>query len=199
MSSFILSSYSELLQQHTVVVMFLTMLVGAGGNAGNQSAVLVIRGLATGEIREWTRYICGEVKMAVAISIIMVFAGFARVAMFHGTYQDAVAISSSLLAIVFISIVAGASLPLLLYHCRFDPAHAGATIQVIMDLAGVLITCMVCSVLLPSNGGDVLIPEPGAHGPAHDVAAMASQPSARTGRYDDAGWRPIERIAHDGT
>ena len=78
-SSFILSSYSELLQQHTVVVMFLTMLVGAGGNAGNQSAVLVIRGLATGEIREWTRYICGEVKMAVAISIIMVGAGFARV------------------------------------------------------------------------------------------------------------------------
>lgn len=132
--------------------------------------------------------------MAVAISIIMVAAGFARVALFHGTYQDAVAISSSLLAIVFISIVAGASLPLLLYHCRFDPAHAGATIQVIMDLAGVLITCMVCSVLLPSNDA-VLLPETGAHGPAHDAAAVASQ--HRAGRYDDAGWQPIERPAHD--
>lgn len=175
--------------------MFLTMLVGAGGNAGNQSAVLVIRGLATGELGEWSRYICSEVKMAVAISIIMVGAGFARVAMFHGTYQDAVAISSSLLAIVFISIVAGASLPLLLHHCRFDPAHAGATIQVIMDLAGVLITCMVCSVLLPSNGDDVLLPETGARVPGHDMMALSAQ--LKAGRYDDAGWQPIERPTHD--
>ena len=49
-SSFILSSFEMLLQKHSVIVCFLTMLVGAGGNAGNQAAVLVIRGLATGEI-----------------------------------------------------------------------------------------------------------------------------------------------------
>ena len=49
-SSFILASFEKLLQKHSVVVFFLTMLVGAGGNAGNQAAVLVIRGLATGDI-----------------------------------------------------------------------------------------------------------------------------------------------------
>ena len=49
-SSFILASFEKLLQRHSVIVFFLTMLVGAGGNAGNQAAVLVIRGLATGEI-----------------------------------------------------------------------------------------------------------------------------------------------------
>ena len=95
-SSFILASYSELLQQHSVIVYFLTMLVGAGGNAGNQAAVLVIRGLATGDVRGWAQYICSEVKMAVAISIIMVAAGFARVTLFHGSYQDAIAIASQL-------------------------------------------------------------------------------------------------------
>ena len=47
-SSFILASYEQLLRKHTVVVFFMTMLVGAGGNAGNQAAVLVIRGIATG-------------------------------------------------------------------------------------------------------------------------------------------------------
>ena len=133
-SSFILASYSELLQQHSVIVYFLTMLVGAGGNAGNQAAVLVIRGLATGDVRGWAQYICSEVKMAVAISIVMVAAGFARVTLFHGSYQDAIAIASSLLAIVFISIVVGASLPLLLHRLRLDPAHAGATIQVRLRL-----------------------------------------------------------------
>ena len=45
MSSFVLDSYQELLREHLVVTLFLTMLVGAGGNAGNQSAIKVIRGL----------------------------------------------------------------------------------------------------------------------------------------------------------
>lgn len=45
MSSFVLDSYQELLRNHLVVTLFLTMLVGAGGNAGNQSAIKVIRGM----------------------------------------------------------------------------------------------------------------------------------------------------------
>lgn len=44
-SSFVLDSYQQLLRDHLVVTLFLTMLVGAGGNAGNQSAIKIIRGL----------------------------------------------------------------------------------------------------------------------------------------------------------
>jgi Mg/Co/Ni transporter MgtE len=47
-SSFVLDRYEGLLREHIFVTLFLTMLVGAGGNAGNQSAIKVIRGLATG-------------------------------------------------------------------------------------------------------------------------------------------------------
>lgn len=149
-SSFILSTYEELIKDHTVVVFFLTMLVGAGGNAGNQAAVLVIRGLATGEItlRSSGRYIWEEAKMALAIALLMVLAGYFRVVAFQYSERDALAITTSLFAIVLSSVVLGASLPLLLHRFGLDPAHAGATIQVIMDLAGVLITCMVCSRLL---------------------------------------------------
>jgi Mg/Co/Ni transporter MgtE len=39
MSSFILARNEALLQSHLVIVRFLTMLVGAGGNAGNQASV----------------------------------------------------------------------------------------------------------------------------------------------------------------
>ena len=39
MSGFILARNEELLQAHPVIVYFLTMLVGAGGNAGNQASV----------------------------------------------------------------------------------------------------------------------------------------------------------------
>ncbi len=43
-SGFILSRNEELLRDHPAIIYFLTMLVGAGGNAGNQASVRVIRG-----------------------------------------------------------------------------------------------------------------------------------------------------------
>ncbi|KAH0483386.1 MAG: uncharacterized protein KVP18_004098 [Porospora cf. gigantea A] len=49
-SSFILRRFEGMIQHHTAVVLFLTMLVGAGGNAGGQSVVLGVRGLALGNI-----------------------------------------------------------------------------------------------------------------------------------------------------
>lgn len=39
LSSFIISRNEKLLSEHLVIVQFLTMLVGAGGNAGNQASV----------------------------------------------------------------------------------------------------------------------------------------------------------------
>jgi Mg/Co/Ni transporter MgtE len=43
----VLDMYQDLLRNHLVITLFLTMLVGAGGNAGNQSAIKVIRGLVS--------------------------------------------------------------------------------------------------------------------------------------------------------
>lgn len=132
------------------------MLVGAGGNAGNQAAVYVIRGLATGEINSRTqaRYLWGEVQMALALSAVLVCIGFLRVTAFQYSTLDAVAISGSLLAITFTSVVVGSMLPLAFQRLNLDPAHAGATIQVIMDLAGVCITCFVCSTLLVEENSE---------------------------------------------
>ena len=106
-SSFILASFEELLKKHSVVVFFLTMLVGAGGNAGNQAAVLVIRGLATGDIssRSYAAYLLGECQMGLAIAVPMVVAGYCRVKAFGHSERDALAISASLLAIVVSSVL----------------------------------------------------------------------------------------------
>ena len=54
----------ELLKTHPSIIYFLTMLVGAGGNAGNQSSVRVIRGLAIGTVTAATRtaFVAREVR-----------------------------------------------------------------------------------------------------------------------------------------
>ena len=65
----------------------------------------------------------------------------------------AAAISLSLFAIVTTSTVAGTALPFALAAAGQDPANAGTTIQVCMDILGVVITCAVCSAVFAHFGG----------------------------------------------
>jgi Mg/Co/Ni transporter MgtE len=131
------------------------MLVGAGGNAGNQSAVLVIRLLATSSKRiQSMQILLGEVKVAAVLGVLMLLVGFCRVYLFEGgNWLYACAITASLYVIVTVSIVVGAGLPLLLQRLKFDPAHAGPIIQVLMDVSGVLCTCAICSLFLGDADG----------------------------------------------
>lgn len=152
LSSFILARNESLLKRHTVIVQFLTMLVGAGGNAGNQASVGVVRGLAVGTIDRSNvrQFLMRELAMGVALSLILGLAGFVRAAVFSVPPLETLAITSSLFLIVIISVVAGATLPLGMHLVGIDPAHSSTTIQVIMDITGVVITVGVSSWVLDS-------------------------------------------------
>lgn len=146
-SSFILERFAKLIESHLVVTFFLTMLVGAGGNAGNQSAVMVIRGLATGSVRDDNEYkiLWRQLLTGLIMAAILVLFGYLRVVLFGSDAVSAAAISLSLFVIVVVSVIMGTLLPLMLHGLGIDPAHAGPTIQVFMDIVGVWITCVVCS------------------------------------------------------
>lgn len=151
-SSFILDSYQELIKEHLVVTLFLTMLVGAGGNSGNQSAIKVIRGLATGSmttsadsIRKVLRQ---QASVGLLLGTLLAAAGWIRVFVTNGDATNATAISLSLFLIVLASVLAGAALPFGLARAGIDPANAGTSIQVLMDVAGVCITCITCHFVL---------------------------------------------------
>ena len=132
------------------------MLVGAGGNAGNQAAVLVIRpragrdprgvggrlppdgDAARGADRAGAHLL--RVREGAALWVCALLCVRAEAPLRGGEQErrprcryplyDALAIAASLAAIVAVSIVLGALLPLLLHRASIDPAHAGATIQV---------------------------------------------------------------------
>ena len=166
-SSFILSNNEELIRDHPSIVFFLTMLVGAGGNAGNQAAVRVIRGIAVGALNEHTtsQFIIRELIMAFSLSSLLGATGLLRAFLSAQTsLPETVAITITLMIIVFISIVTGALLPLLLQQCRLDPAHSSTSIQVIMDISGVLLTCSVSRTLLDTNLGRFFLAKLGVYG-----------------------------------
>jgi cation transporter-like permease len=154
-SSFILSANNELIKDHPAIIYFLTMLVGAGGNAGNQAAVRVIRRIALGTLtnRNMISFLLSELRMAFCLCTILGFFGYIRCVLTSVHLHESIVITIALMSIVFISIVFGALLPLLLQYMKIDPAHSSTTIQVIMDILGVLISCSVATALLDTDVG----------------------------------------------
>lgn len=152
MSSVVLENYQQLIKDHLVVTLFLTMLVGAGGNAGNQSAIKVIRGLATKSITLTSTSISKTLLQQSAIGLLLGLGlscgGFVRVYLTNGSLLNSAAISLSLFAIVMTSVLTGTALPFALAKIGVDPANAGTSIQVVMDIVGVLITCVTCHTIL---------------------------------------------------
>ena len=99
LSSLVLERNADVIQRHPVIVgraaparppslptrafqvFFLTMLVGAGGNAGNQAAVRIIRGLAVGAVvpgENGLSFVAREAKMAVVLAVALAAVGFLR-------------------------------------------------------------------------------------------------------------------------
>jgi Mg/Co/Ni transporter MgtE len=148
------------------VIYFLTMLVGAGGNAGNQASVRVIRGLALGTLNSQTQtqFLMRELKMATALSLILSVAGFVRAIVFGTPFPETIAVTTSLSCIVFSSICLGAVLPLILKSLRIDPAHSSTSIQVFMDILGVFLALSISRLLLDSPLGGFLISRLGMGG-----------------------------------
>jgi len=163
LSSIILSKYEKLLSNHVAITLFLTMLVGAGGNAGNQVAVSIIRGIATDHISvsrhprhgklSATFVFLREAMIGFLLACALAVVAYFRVRLFMeagGEDRKALAISvaCSCWVIVFTSAIVGGFLPMCLYLVGFDPAHAGPSVQVIMDIFGVGMTCWISSLLM---------------------------------------------------
>jgi Mg/Co/Ni transporter MgtE len=158
LSQFILEMYETLISKHVIIPLFLTMLVGAGGNAGNQATVRAITGLASGEFspHDYVRLLVKESMVGVINATLLAGIGFARVYYFYGTHDmfySTVAITLSLFAIVVISAILGCTLPFLIGGLGFDREHAAPVIQVTMDIVGVFVTCAICTWMIPDAEG----------------------------------------------
>merc|ERR1712094_41877 len=116
------------------------MLVGAGGNCGVQSAVKVIRGMAVGEVKSLTVTLVEQAIVGFLLGTVMAGSAWLRVWGFGLGARNATAIACSCWAIVTMSVVAGTVLPFSLKLVGLDPVHAGASVQVFMDVMGCLVT-----------------------------------------------------------
>ena len=127
------------------------MLVGAGGNAGNQASVRIIRALAMNEVNPDNDAFVSvkeEVGMAIFLGLALGATAFCRTIVFGTSLPESITIAIACMLIVCISVVTGASLPLILEKMRLGGQNASTSIQVIMDILGVVITCVISNALL---------------------------------------------------
>mmetsp|Transcript_50595 Transcript_50595/g.120484 ORF Transcript_50595/g.120484 Transcript_50595/m.120484 type:complete len:232 (+) Transcript_50595:2-697(+) len=158
-SSIVLQHYEKLVREHLVLTLFLTMLVGAGGNAGAQSAMGAIKDLSRDSKQSWRRVLWRQTRVAAGLGVLLAMVAWVRVYLFYGGALNSFAISLSCFVIVVSSVVIGAALPFLMIYAGFDPVHSGAAVQVLMDLWGVMVSCAVCAWMLSTNtGGAVVAP-----------------------------------------
>lgn len=161
LSQVVLQAFEGLIAANIAVPLFLTMLVGAGGNAGNQAAVTAITGLTSGELTRWDamKVVSKEAIVGLLCAAALGVMGFIRVLIFYAGEDDAAtapvfatvfAISLSLFFIVLSSVVLGGALPFALRRVGANVEHAAPMIQVVMDILGVTICCVVCSAFLPT-------------------------------------------------
>ncbi len=147
----IVSSYSNIISKIAILAAFIPMILDTGGNAGSQSAVLVTRALALGEltIKDVLRVLSKELltSLLLSVTIAPVAFLFAYGVSFDVTVSIAVALAV-LLVIMSCSVIGGL-LPLFASALKIDPAVISAPLlTTIADIIGLTIYFVTLSLVL---------------------------------------------------
>ncbi|MCI9527394.1 MAG: magnesium transporter [Lachnospiraceae bacterium] len=150
-SGFIINHYQESFKLYPLLVSFIPMLSGTGGNCGSQSSTLMIRGLSLDEIKfkDIFRVIFKEFRIAILVSIVLAIVNGIRIYIQYGDMQMSLIIALSLVAVVVLSKFIGCTLPLVAEHIHLDPAlMAAPLISTIVDICSTLLYFKIATVVL---------------------------------------------------
>ena len=142
--------YEDTIVAVAALVALMPLLIGSGGNAGAQAATLVVRAIATGEIRadDWWRLLLREIAVSAAIGLAMSAAAF-FLGWLLGDLRVATVVSLSMVTVVIAGSLMGTVLPMILNRFKLDPAAASVPLITSMaDILGVLIYFSIANAVL---------------------------------------------------
>ena len=145
-----IAAFEDVIAANVALVFFLPLLIDSGGNAGSQSATLMVRALATGDatLSDWARMMGREMGVAALLGGTMAVA-VSLIGLVRGGPEIALVVALTMVCTVMVGSLVGLSLPVLLSRFGFDPATASAPlITTIADASGVLIYFAIASALL---------------------------------------------------
>ena len=150
----ILGYYENAMAAMPVLITFIPMLMGTGGNCGSQSSTLIIRGLAVGEIefRDILKVIFKEARIAIIVGLLLSVVNGIRIYIMYG--QDiklALALGLTMIGVVLMAKCIGCILPLTAKKLGLDPAiMAAPLITTILDTCTILVYFNIVTAFYPS-------------------------------------------------
>ena len=158
-TSMIINSFEDALAAQAVLISFIPMLMGTGGNSGAQAATAVIRSLSLGdtEPEDVLRVIWKEWRVAILCGLTLAAVNFAKMLLVDRmlmrqpevTVTVAAAVSLSIVLIIMFAKVVGSTLPIAAEKIGVDPAvMANPLISTITDAVSLLIYFEIAKLIL---------------------------------------------------
>lgn len=159
-SGLIIRSYEDALSHMILLAMYMPMVADTGGNTGSQSATVIIRALALGEVRfaDLFRVLFRELRVSLLVGAVLALLAWAKVLFLSGAaeapgglplYRVGAVIGLALGLQVVTSTLIGAFLPLAAVRLKVDPAVAASPmLTTIVDITGLLIYFGMAGALL---------------------------------------------------
>jgi len=137
-----LGHFSMAIEEALTLVLFIPLIVSSGGNAGSQSATLITRGLAVGEIRpaQVLRVAMREGGMGLAMGVGLGVIGFVRAFLGGQGSQVGLVVGMTLAVVVMFGSLIGGLLPIMFKRLGLDPAITSSPfIASLVDVAGIIV------------------------------------------------------------
>jgi len=148
----IMLKFENLLSSAVILSTFIPMLMDTGGNSGNQSSTLIIRGLATGELttHDWYKVLWKELRISIIVGVTLSFVNFMRLIYLEKVnYMIAVVVSLTTIVTVMCAKLVGGTLPIIAKKIGLDPAiMAGPLITTIIDALSLMVYFGIATTLL---------------------------------------------------
>lgn len=151
----VLKNFEATLSAVVALTFFIPMLLDTGGNAGAQTSITIIRGMATGDVnmKNIMRVIRLEFKTALIMGLIVGIFAFGRAFLLQKDFALAIVVGLTMLLISLLAIATGVFLPLFSKKIGLDPAVlAGPITTSVVDVVGLIIYFKIAQLFIPGLG-----------------------------------------------
>ena len=149
----VLKSFEHTLSAVVALTFFIPMLLDTGGNAGAQTSITIIRGLATGDvnIKKVWKVVRLEVVTAFLMGLIVGGVALGRAFLLQRDFFVSFVVGITMFLIVLVAISTGIALPFFSKKIGLDPAVlAGPITTSIVDVIGLIIYFKVAQAFIPA-------------------------------------------------
>jgi len=146
----VLDAFESTLAKVVTLALFVPLLIGTGGNTGNQAATTVTRALALQDVtpRDIARVMAREFQVGLSLGLILGSVGFLLTGLIFDRSIGAV-IGLTLLSVCTMAATVGGAMPLLAKAVRADPAvFSNPFITTFVDATGLVVYFMIAKAIL---------------------------------------------------